>query len=1139
MIAAIPAQGRKSPTEEAQHDDMPKNPAGQLPIADNPTRSVDTGGSTRGARLIERTTTAAVVGAAVAFVIANTRPWTWVLDTTPTGGDLGAHVWAPAYLRDALLGELRLTGWTNDWYAGFPAFTFYMVIPSLLVVIFNIGLPLPVDGWALLAAGMAAGAAGWHLARRLPKGLHRMAGIAGFTAASFASRALDRLDGDTLSLLGYGALAYNDDATDRFLAAVVLPALMGYLTWRSLSAQTISPQPGATAQPLSEVTATQTAGNEHSRLRLPLTAAAVAGTLLAVPMPYGVALKLVAIAGVVLLPLAAYTMVRIAGLGFPGPALAAVAALPFLFDRSHNIYGGNLMSTMAGEFAYSLSLVLAVLYIGVAYRGMTTGRHCVLAGVLLALTALTHLFPALLTVLATGIMLIVLPWRHEALWTWLSRSMSGHRCDCTRPCGSAAGSWKRLTQLLTAERTRSAAERWTARGPAQGALRMRLRWTAVTGALAAALSAWWVLPFWWNRGLLNDMGWGKERRYLSALWSRSEFDYDFLVNDPPLQFFVVLAAAGALLGLIRVCLARRGHLAVTLAALAVICAAVFVFLPEGRLWNVRILPFYYLSIYLSALLGLGEALSLIAALTGRASAALSRASKRSPQPAMQAPRLNKGGASESQQAPAKPLAASHRQPSSRQLDIGVWVRTGALAALAVSVAACLFVLTGMALRGLPGGRVNEAGVYQWGPFETAEYNLGPSWVQYNYEGYERRRPTDAGGGASEYFDLVNTMTAVAEEHGCGTALWEYEADRLGSYGTPMALMLLPHWTDRCIGSMEGLYFESSGTTPFHFLMQSELSESPSRAQRDIPYSNLDAAAGIKHLQLMGVRYYLAFSPAAIGQARSAGGLTEVAASGPWVVFLVEDSSPVAALNTLPVVIEDLSAAEGGWFEVAMGAFTAGVDMPLLAAAGPGDWPRMRLTPLADELDSARSDIALPGSPQEKAMRRLAEVLPEIAPRQAVSTPVEVSDIVRGNHLISFTVSRIGVPILVRTSYFPNWSASGAEGPYRVTPNLMVVVPTDVRVELSYGRSGVESASLLITLAGLAAAGWLALRQPREPAASMQRQTGRTAIGVGEGRSAQPTEHARGQTLIQRPRLSTRPRGGDRGRPDRRADRLDS
>ncbi len=72
----------------------------------------------------------------------------------------------------------------------------------------------------------------------------------------------------------------------------------------------------------------------------------------------------------------------------------------------------------------------------------------------------------------------------------------------------------------------------------------------------------------------------------------------------------------------------------------------------------------------------------------------------------------------------------------------------------------------------------------------------------------------------------------------GESEWEYEAEEDG-FGTPMALMLLPHWTDGCIGSMEGLFFEASATTPFHFLTQVELSAAPSAAQRDLPYGTFD------------------------------------------------------------------------------------------------------------------------------------------------------------------------------------------------------------------------------------------------------------------------------------------------------------
>src|SRR3546814_16451885 len=67
--------------------------------------------------------------------------------------------------------------------------------------------------------------------------------------------------------------------------------------------------------------------------------------------------------------------------------------------------------------------------------------------------------------------------------------------------------------------------------------------------------------------------------------------------------------------------------------------------------------------------------------------------------------------------------------------------------------------------------------------------------------------------------------------------------------------------------------------------------------------------------------------------------------------------------------------------------------------------------------------------------------------------------------ISFTVDEVGEPVLVEASYFPNWRVSGADGPYRVAPNLMVVVPTDEQVEPSYGREPIELFAYLMTLGG--------------------------------------------------------------------------
>src|SRR5579884_2819494 len=152
-------------------------------------------------------TTVLVVGGMVVFVLWQFHPSLLFLNTT-SGGDTGAHVALPAYMRDHLLPHGRLTGWDPGWYDGFPAFTFYFPLPSLLIVLLN------------------------------------------------------------------------------------------------------------------------------------------------VVMPYNIAFKLVTALGSLALPVAAWAFGRLWGAREPVPACLAVATLPYLFDRSYTIYGGNIASTLAGEYAF-------------------------------------------------------------------------------------------------------------------------------------------------------------------------------------------------------------------------------------------------------------------------------------------------------------------------------------------------------------------------------------------------------------------------------------------------------------------------------------------------------------------------------------------------------------------------------------------------------------------------------------------------------------------------------------------------------------------------------------------------------------------------------------------------------------------
>jgi hypothetical protein len=320
-------------------------------------------------------------------------------------------------------------------------------------------------------------------------------------------------------------------------------------------------------------------------------------------------------------------------------------------------------------------------------------------------------------------------------------------------------------------------------------------------------------------------------------------------------------------------------------------------------------------------------------------------------------------------------------------------------------------------------------------------------------------------------------------------LWE-GGSALGTYGTPLALMMLPYFTDGRIASMEGLYYESSATTPYHFLAVSTLSApgNASNPQRNLPYRSLaEFDVGVRYLQTLGVRYYLAFSDQAKEQADRSSLLTPVAttpdtdgqAPKGWTIYEVRGAPVVQALRDEPVVVPGVSTRDWQdeigvpWWDAPTRTPPDARDLSLLdrplVGDGPASWARARPP------GSSRADAPDPALPTA------ASVPVKELPR------VDVSRVRTTDHSVSFHVSRTGVPVMVKTSYFPNWTASGARGPWRATPNFMVVVPTSRDVKLDYSTTKAEylgrAATVvgLIGVAGLAAWPWWWRRRRRDRA----------------------------------------------------------
>ncbi|MFY9328667.1 MAG: 6-pyruvoyl-tetrahydropterin synthase-related protein [Georgfuchsia sp.] len=92
-------------------------------------------------------------------------------------------------------------------------------------------------------------------------------------------------------------------------------------------------------------------------------------------------------------------------MSWAGALFGGLGALAFLLHEQNSIWGGNLLSTLAGEFGYSYGICLAVLAMIAWSRAVHTGRGWVIAALLEAATGFCHGFPLLVVGFSTVFLL--------------------------------------------------------------------------------------------------------------------------------------------------------------------------------------------------------------------------------------------------------------------------------------------------------------------------------------------------------------------------------------------------------------------------------------------------------------------------------------------------------------------------------------------------------------------------------------------------------------------------------------------------------------------------------------------------------------------------------------------------------------
>ena len=193
------------------------------------------------------------------FFLSYFKPNLILLNTTTSGGDTGSHNYPFWYLKYKLLPQGRIIGWSPGWYAGFPIFQFYFVLPFLLMVLLSYFLPI----------------------------------------------------------------------------------------W--------------------------------------------------------VSFKIVTILGTFLLPITSFLSMKLMKFKFPTPILAAVFTLPFLFMEANSMWGGNIPSTLAGEFSYSISFAFSILFLGLLYRTVKeqTLKYWLSSSIIFSIVVLCHIYTAIFAAAAS------------------------------------------------------------------------------------------------------------------------------------------------------------------------------------------------------------------------------------------------------------------------------------------------------------------------------------------------------------------------------------------------------------------------------------------------------------------------------------------------------------------------------------------------------------------------------------------------------------------------------------------------------------------------------------------------------------------------------------------------------------------
>jgi hypothetical protein len=272
-------------------------------------------------------------------------------------------------------------------------------------------------------------------------------------------------------------------------------------------------------------------------------------------------------------------------------------------------------------------------------------------------------------------------------------------------------------------------------------------------------------------------------------------------------------------------------------------------------------------------------------------------------------------------------------------------------------------------------------------FINSQLKFIPSWVKWNYEGFERK---EAWTEIKGVFDFLKDLPY-------GRVMWEYtpEYDR---FGTPRVLELIPLFSGK--PTLEGLLIESAFSAPFHFIIQAETTLTPTTPNFGFNYPSFNMKKAVEHMRFMGIRYFIAYTDKVKKEADKF--LQVIGEIGKFKIYEIPDVKLIE-----PLFDFEIKKKTNKWKTEAVEWFLSG-------------------------------DISKPIIFSEKEIKK--QERKNIKCQLIKFAPDE----------ITFYTEGIGIPHIVKVSFFPKWRVEGGKGPYLVSPSFMVVIPEKEFVKIKGG-----------------------------------------------------------------------------------------